>query len=86
MWYGGAVGLAMLTGLSACTNPYDPAQRSARPPAADMAPRSGRRSAAGSGPLPVPQPPRRHRRLSPIIHRRAMVAITAVTRRRPAIT
>src|SRR5207237_5233173 len=25
--YGGAVGLAMLLGLSACTDPYDPAQR-----------------------------------------------------------
>jgi hypothetical protein len=25
--YGGAIGLAMLLGLSACTDPYDPAQR-----------------------------------------------------------
>src|SRR5205814_3343423 len=27
MLYGGAVGLAMLLGLSGCTDPYDPAQR-----------------------------------------------------------
>src|SRR3979490_2364302 len=50
MLYGGVLGLALLTGLSACTDPYDPAQRTVGGGLLGAATGAAIRAAVGGGP------------------------------------